>query len=257
MSNENKSIHEFDINLICEYFSSMQRQGPGSPEVTLKALSFIDGLSDESRIADLGCGTGGQTMVLAKHTPGQFAGLDLFPAFIDLFNEDARKLGLGDRVKGIVGSMDNPPFQDGELDLIWSEGAIYNIGFERGLKEWLRFLKTGGYIAVTEASWFTASRPAEIEAFWLDAYPGIDTIPVKVGQLQEAGYVPVATFILPETCWTDHFYALQARAREIFLAKYAGNRTAEDFIANELREEELYMRYKEYYGYVFYIGRKI
>lgn len=31
MSNENKTIHEFDFNLICEYFSNVERQGPGSP----------------------------------------------------------------------------------------------------------------------------------------------------------------------------------------------------------------------------------
>ena len=70
MSNDNKSIHEFDFNLICEYFSMLERQGPGSPEVTIKALSFIDNLTEKSRIADIGCGTGGQTMVLAKHAPG-------------------------------------------------------------------------------------------------------------------------------------------------------------------------------------------
>ena len=57
---------------------------------------------------------------------------------------------MQDRVKGIVGSMDNLPFQNEELDLIWSEGAIYNIGFERGLNEWRRYLKPGGYIAVSE-----------------------------------------------------------------------------------------------------------
>ena len=67
MSNENKTIHEFDFNLICEYFLNTERQGPGSPEVTLKALGFIDNLTDQSLIADLGCGTGGQTMVLAMH----------------------------------------------------------------------------------------------------------------------------------------------------------------------------------------------
>ena len=69
MSNENKTIHEFELNLICDFFSNMERQGPGSPEVTLKALSFIDNLTDKSLIADIGCGTGGQTMVLAEHTP--------------------------------------------------------------------------------------------------------------------------------------------------------------------------------------------
>jgi SAM-dependent methyltransferase len=257
MSNEIKSIHEFDFNLICEYYSKLERQGPGSPEVTIKALSFIDNLDHTTKIADIGCGTGGQTMVVAQNVPGQIIGIDLFPAFIDLFNSIAEKLNLHDRVKGKVGTMDNLPFQNEELDLIWSEGAIYNIGFERGLNEWKKFLKTGGYIVVSEASWFTEERPAEIDKFWKDEYPGIDTIPNKVAQIQKAGYIPVATFILPENCWIDHFYRPQVKAEEVFLKKYAGNVVAEEFIANCRREAFLYSKYKEYYGYVFYIGRKI
>jgi len=200
MENEIKSIHEFDLNLICEYYSSVERQGPGSPEVTVKALSFVENLKDESQIADIGCGTGGQTMVLAQHAPGVITGIDLFPTFIDLFNTNAAKLNLQDRVKGVVASMDMLAFQNEELDLIWSEGAIYNIGFERGLKEWQIFLKTGGYIAVSEVSWFTKERPAEIDEFWQDAYPEIDTVPNKIAQMQKAGYIPVASFMLPENC---------------------------------------------------------
>ena len=133
MSNENKSIHEFDFSLICEYFSSVERQGPGSAETTIKALSFVEGLTDKSLIADLGCGTGGQTITLAQHTPGQITGIDLFPDFINQFNSYAEHFNLQDRVKGIIGSMDELPFRNEELDLIWSEGAIYNIGFEYGL----------------------------------------------------------------------------------------------------------------------------
>ena len=196
MSNENKTIHDFELKLICDFFSNMERQGPGSPDVTLKALSFIDNLTDKSLIADIGCGTGGQTMVLAGHIPGQITGLDLFPDFIDIFNRNAKQAGLQDRVKGIVGSMDNLPFQNEELDLIWSEGAIYNIGFERGLNEWRRYLKPGVYIAVSESSWFTDERPAEINDFWVNAYPEIDTIPNQVAKIHKAGYLPVATFIL-------------------------------------------------------------
>jgi len=257
MSDDNKSIHEFDFNLICEYFSGAERQGPGSPEVTIKALSFTDNLTNESRIADIGCGTGGQTMVLAQHAPGNIRGIDLFPAFIDLFNANAAKLNLQERVQGVVCSMENLPFQQEELDLIWSEGAIYNIGFERGLNEWRKFLKTGGYIAVSEVSWFTGERPDEITAFWQDAYPEIDTIPAKLAQLQKAGYIPVASFILPENCWTDHFYTPQLALQKDFLMKYAGNKTAEEFIASERHEMQLYHKYKAYYGYVFYIGKKI
>ena len=96
MSDENKSIHEFDFELICEYFSSLERQGPGSPEVTIKALSFIDNLNDKSLIADIGCGSGGQAMVLAQYAPGNIIGTDLFPIFIDLFNRNVEKLNLQD-----------------------------------------------------------------------------------------------------------------------------------------------------------------
>ncbi len=257
MSDETKSIHEFDVSLICEYFSTLERQGPGSPEVTIKALSFVDNLTADSKIADIGCGTGGQTMVIANHTLGNIIGIDLFPTFIDLFNANSRKLNLQHRVTGVVGSMDQLTFQDEELDLIWCEGAIYNIGFERGVNEWRKFLKPGGFIAVSEASWFTEERPAEIEEFWEDAYPGIDTIPRKLMQLQKAGYIPVAAFVLPENCWLEHFYHPQVSAKEEFLKKHAGNKAAEEFIANQRREAGLYNKYKEFYGYTFFIGKKI
>jgi len=256
MENETSSIHDFDFSLICEYFAMLERQGPGSSEVTIKALSFIDNLTSDSKIADIGCGSGGQTLILANNTAGSIQAIDLFPQFITILNENAVKLNLQHRVQGIVGSMENLPFEPHSLDLIWSEGAIYNIGFERGLKEWHKFLKVGAYLAVSEASWFTNERPSEIETFWNNAYPQIDTIPNKLAQMQNAGYIPVAAFILPESCWTENFYAPQKKAQEIFLKKHSGNITAEKFIANERHETQLYSKYKEYYGYVFYIGKK-
>jgi SAM-dependent methyltransferase len=254
---EEKSIHEFDVNLICEYFLGMERQGPGSPEATRKALSFIDNLNEKSRIADLGCGTGGQTMVIAQNAPGHIEGIDLFPAFIDKFNANSAKLNLGNRVKGVVGSMDNLGYGNEELDLIWAEGAIAQTGFEKSLNYWKGFLKKGGYIAATYESWFTGERPEEIEKWWVDAVPEIATTGHNISIMQKAGYVPVATFTLPENCWTDNYFVPQKARQEEFLKKHAGNKTVEDFIAFMRQEAELYSKYKEYYGYVFYIGRKI
>ncbi len=252
-----KSIHEFDIALICEYFLSLKRQGPGSRESTIKALSFIDNLKKDSKIIDIGCGTGGQTMVIADNTPSYIIGVDLFPAFIDLFNSNAEKNNFQDRVKGIIDSMDKLQFKDEEFDLIWSEGAIYNIGFERGINEWYKFLKSDGYIAVSEASWFTEKRPVEIENFWENAYPEIDTISNKVEIMQKAGYTAVATFALPENNWIDNFFVPQVSAQEKFLKKHSENKTVEEFIAYLRYEAELYNKYKKYYGYVFYIGKKL
>jgi ubiquinone/menaquinone biosynthesis C-methylase UbiE len=132
MSAEEHNIHDFDIALICEYFSYMDRQGPGSQEATLKALSFIDNIQTKSKIVDLGFGTGAQTIVLAQNTPGNIIAIDLFPAFIGQLN-DKVKLNLQSRVRGVVGSMEKLDFQSNEFDVIWCEVAIYNIGFEKGL----------------------------------------------------------------------------------------------------------------------------
>ena len=256
MNKEKLTIHEFDLNIIYDFFSTTERQGPGSPKETLKALSFIDGLTEKSRIADIGCGTGGQTMVLGENTLCEITGVDTWTDFINQFNQNAQIRNLQDRVKGIVGNMENLHFREEELDLIWSEGAIYNIGFERGLNEWRKFLKKGGYIAVTENTWFSEERPAEIQDFWQNAYPEIDTISNKVAQMQKAGYLPIATYILPETIWTD-YYNWQTLRRESFLKKYNGNKAIEEFVSSMQYEAELYYKYKAFYGYMFYIGKKI
>lgn len=252
-----QTIHEFDFELINEFFSELDRQGPGCPEETIKALRFIDGLSSESRIADLGCGTGSQTMVLAQNTKASITALDLYAGSIEKLNATAEKLDLQNKIKGIVGSMDDLPFQTNEFDVIWSEGAIANIGFEKGLKYWKNFLKEDGYVALTYESWFTDQRPAEIEKWWMDAVPEIDTIGNNISTMQRAGYVPVAVFTLPDKCWTDNYFSLKRMRQEEFLKEHPGNRTVEAMISFMKREEELYTQYKQYYGYAFYIGKKI
>jgi len=253
MENEQIAMHDF----LYESHIGLERQGPGSPEMTIKALGFVDNFTQISRIADLGCGTGGQTMVLAQNTQGTITGLDIFPGFINTFNDNAKKLNLQERVKGVVGSMDNLPFQNDAFDLIWSEGAIAQMGFEKGLHYWRGFLKKGGYIAVTYESWFTEERPSEIEKWWVDAVPGIGTIGHNISIMQKAGYSVVAAFTLPEKCWTDNYFIPRKAAEEALLKKYTGNKTVAGFIAIDDQEAELYSKYKQYYGYVFYIGRKI
>ncbi len=256
MENKEMSIHDFDLELICDYFGRLERQGPGSSESTIRALRFIDNFSSEIKIADLACGTGGQTMTLAQHTKGTITGLDIFPDFVGKFNANAKRLGLQNRVKGIVGSMDNLPFRNEKFDVIWSEGAIANIGFRKGLNYWKEFLKKDGYIAITYESWFTDERPTEIEKFWVDAVPEMDTIGYNISVMQNTGYRLVAAFTLPETCWIDTYFKPQQAIQKTFLSEHAGNSAAKDFVENMKYEAELYSKYKQYYGYVFYIGKK-
>lgn len=244
------------MDLLIEAHAGLERQGPGSPEMTRKALSFLDDLSQISRTADLGCGSGGQTMVLAQHLAGSITGLDLFPEFIHVLNENAQKQNFAERVKGVVGSMEDLPFEKETFDLIWSEGAIDNIGFEKGLAHWHRFLKRNGYVVVTCPSWLTKERPAVIEKFWSDAGSGLDAVGHNIGVLQNCGYQFVASFTLPETCWTENYFIPREAALKELFKKYPGNETVEAFIAENRDEVELYAKYKQYYGYVFYIGKK-
>ncbi len=256
MSKLKQNIHEFDLKVIYEYFSNVERQGPGSPEITIKALGFIEGLTAKSKVADIGCGTGGSTIILAQNIPCKVTGIELWPDYIMQFKQNAQNKNLQHKMTGKVGNMKNLPFREEELDLIWSEGAIYNIGFKRGLKEWRKFLKQDGYLAVTENTWFTDERPSEISEFWQKAYPEIDTIPNKLAQMQEAGYLPVATFVVPESCWTSYYSAMQKK-QKLLLDKNKNNKAVEEFIDYQRYEAELYYKYKAYYGYAFYIGKKI
>src|SRR5215470_7227617 len=141
------------MDLIIESHIKLERQGPGSSEMTLKALSFIDNHNNFSKIADLACGTGGQTIVLAQNISGNIIGLDICSDFINIFNNNFKELNFQNRVNSIIGSMDNLSFEKEEFDLIWSEGAIDSIGFENGIRHWNGFLKKNGYIAVTCPSW--------------------------------------------------------------------------------------------------------
>ncbi|MCL1928783.1 MAG: class I SAM-dependent methyltransferase [Treponema sp.] len=244
------------MDLIVESHLGLERQGPGSSEITIKALSFLDSLDNISCAADLACGTGGQTMFLAQKISGNIIGLDICPDFIDTFNNNTKKLNLQNRVNGIVGTMDNLSFEKEELDLIWSEGAIDIIGFEKGLAHWNGFLKTNGYIAVTCPSWLTYEHPAEIEKFWTGAGSGLDTIGHNISIMQKAGFSLVAAFALPEKCWTENYFIPREVADKVLLEKYPGNKTVEDYIRENKYEVELYSKYKQYYGYVFYIGKK-
>jgi len=108
------------IDILVQTHVGLERLGPGSPEMVMKALSFID--NQISHAADMGCGTGGQTMILAQHIAGKITGVDIFPEFINVFNDNAERLNLSDRVTGIVGSMDSLPFEKKNLTLFGQRG---------------------------------------------------------------------------------------------------------------------------------------
>jgi ubiquinone/menaquinone biosynthesis C-methylase UbiE len=246
-----------NFDLLIDLHQNNPRQGPGSDGMTQKALSFID-LADQPnlQIADIGCGTGAQTMALAQHTKGHITAVDLFPIFLEKLNERAQEKGLSDRITTLARSMEDLPFEGEALDIIWSEGAIYIMGFEKGVRDWKRFLKPGGYLAVSEISWLTSSRPAELEDYWNKEYPEIGTVSEKIRVLEANGYTPVAHFILPPECWIDYYYQPIRQGIPAFLERHAHSEAARQLVEGEQEEMAFYEKYQPYYSYGFYIARK-
>ena len=256
MEEDFKLVANFDMKLIFDFFSKMKRQGPGGDEETKIALSFIPGLSKDSKIVDIGCGTGTQTLVLAQNTESKIIASDISPEMIEGVKAKIDQYHLEGRVETQIASMDNLPFKEKELDLIWAESSIFIIGFKKGLTEWRKYLKDNGMIAVSEASWFTNECPSEIEDYWMANYPEMDTIPANIRIMQDAGYTPMAHFILPDRCWTANFYIHMAKRIEEYASLYKGNKVVEEFLERQTEEIEMYNKYKEFFGYVFYIGKK-
>lgn len=250
-------VEDFDLDMICNFFRVLDRQGPGSEEATLNALHFIKDLPSRPKIADIGCGTGGQTLTLAKHTQGDIIAVDFLPGMIEYLDKRMKKHRLSKRVTGLVGSMDDLPFHKNEFDLMWAEGSIYHMGFENGLKAWRTFIKPGGYIAVSEMTWLTTERPAEIERYLTENCPEMDTTSGKLKIVEQAGYSPVATFVLPETCWTDHYYKPLLTIMDSFLEAEKHNAAATLFVERMKEESDMYDHFKSYFGYVFYIAQRM
>ena len=139
--------------LMFAFYEGVVRKGPGSEASTLKALSMLDGLPPKPRIVDFGCGAGVASLVLARATQGNVTAVEIHQPFLQQLESAAAREGLTERIRTVEADMADPPFPDGSFDLVWSEGAIYNIGFEQGLKRWRRLLRAGGFIAVSEVSW--------------------------------------------------------------------------------------------------------
>lgn len=247
-----------EIDLLIDFHKDAERQGPGSNEETIKALGFTDlEKKDHLKVADIGCGSGAQTISLAQHLNADIVAVDLFPEFLDKLSINSKKLGIQDKITTLQKSMDDLPFENEEFDLIWSEGAVYIIGFEEGVKGWKKYLKPGGYIALSEITWTTNSRPAEIEAHWNNEYPQIATASNKMKVLEDNGFSPVGYFYLSESSWINNYYRPIEERFDSFLLKHNNSELAKAIIEAEKEEIRKYRLYKDYLSYGFYVARKV
>ncbi len=241
------------MEIFFEIHRDLPREAPGSDACTARALSMTLPLPRDPHILDIGCGPGAQTLVLAKQTGGHVTAIDTHQPFLDDLKRRAERAHLASRIHPQHGDMTALEIGEASFDLIWSEGAIYIMGFREGLQAWRRFLKPGGALAVTEAAWLVDDPPDEARRFWQAAYPAMKHVEENIAILQEAGYSHVGHFTLPESAWWDDYYTPVEHRIAALRKQYQDDAEALAILDEEQREIDLYRKFSPSYGYVFYI----
>jgi len=238
-------MDEQDIALLCELFAGTPRQGPGSESTTRRALASLPADFRPQSILDLGCGTGGSTLVLAQDTTAQITALDMHQPFLDTLREDAITRGLADRINLVCGDMAKLEDVGGTFDLLWAEGSAYSIGFANALSLWRTKLRAGGCLFVSELAWFRATPAAEAQAFFAAEYPDMKGEVSLRDCVEELGYQVLDCFPLPAEDWQAFYRGLEPSLRR------CRERYGEHPVLTSMdREREIYEAFGRDYGYL-------
>jgi SAM-dependent methyltransferase len=245
------------MQLFYEVFEALPRQGPGSRVCTKRALDMCVGLPPTPAILDLGCGVGAQTLDLAALTNGTIVAVDLHePNIARLQDTIEHDEGLAHRITPRVADFGNLDHDDATFDLVWSEGALYNLGLERALPLCKHLLRPGGHLAFTDAIWRTDNPPAQVRALFEEDYPTMGRVPDVLAQLEAIGLTVAGHFTLPDAAWWDDFYTPMNQRIAELRDLYAGDREALAALDELAEEPKMHEQHGAHYGYEFFVCRR-
>jgi SAM-dependent methyltransferase len=243
------------IELLVELHHGLARLGPGDDQETLRALALCAPRPQRPAILDIGAGTGAQSLCLARATGGRVVAIDRYPAFVAELADRAQTAGLAERITPLVADMACLPFASGSFDIVWSEGAAYQLGFDTALEQWRALLRTSGWLVVTELAWLGVARPPEAVAFWQEHYPALRDDAANLAAARRFGWQVVGQFHLPSAAWAAYHAPLRARL-PAFRARHHDVPEA-DAVADATEIEiRLAARYATAVGYSCYVLRR-
>lgn len=239
-----------------EVYGALPRQGPGNRACAAQALSLCRDLPPSPSVLDLGCGVGGQTLQLAELLDGSILAIDIHAPGIERLNEAIIAQGLGHRIRAQVGDMSNPQLPPQSFDLIWSEGALYNIGIAAALKICHNLLRPGGYLAFTDAVWREENPPSEVRAgFELD-YPAMGDTDQLITTIKATDFELIDHFTLPDQAWWDDFYTPMEKRINELRRVYSDDAEALAILDQIGEEPALHRRHSRFYAYEFFVVRR-
>ena len=230
-------------------FGGMEKLGPGDNAHTLNVLRLLPS-RQFSVVVDAGCGAGRQTLALAKELKTLIHAVDSYEPFLNDLLRRAAEAGVEHLVQAHCMDMKNLPGDFPHIDLLWSEGAAYNIGFVNALTVWASAINPGGFAVVSELSWLRTQVPDSVREFFLSGYPDMQSVKQNVAAAQNAGYKVLTTYTLPDETWVEGYYdVLGPRAKALLDHTDAAVR---DLAAENVKEIEIFERSEGSYGHVFF-----
>ncbi|MEJ2719764.1 MAG: class I SAM-dependent methyltransferase [bacterium] len=252
LSIKGKATEMKDMQYFLEIYGGVPRAGPGSYECTRRAFEMMPSVPESPRILDIGCGPGVQTVDLLKISGGTVVALDFLPLMIERTRSNAERADVAGRLEVLEQDMKQMDFPPASFDVIWSEGAIYNLGFENGLKKVRDFVRPGGCVVVSEAVWLKPDPPASVIEFWKQ-YPEIDTLENKLDVVDRLSYKLEGYFLLPDNAWTDDYYDPMENLVAEKSKEWTDIPEALEVVDEARHEIEVFRKYSSYFGYAFFV----
>ncbi|MBE2279840.1 MAG: class I SAM-dependent methyltransferase, partial [Ignavibacteriaceae bacterium] len=244
------NIMDKQTEIFFEIHSGLEREAPGSQESTKNAFEILKQKEDPKLILDCGCGPGSHTRIISEISNADIVAVDLHLPFLHSLKIKSAWIS---KIYPLNADMSFLPFKDSVFDCVWSEGALYSIGLENALTKLKIFLKPGGFICFSELVYFTGNFPQELDEYWKTFYPGIKTEEENLQLISTLGYETISYFRLPESDWIENYYKPLEEKIKLVKSKYKGDIYAEKVIELEEQEISIYLKYKEFYGYGFYV----
>jgi len=231
-------------------FADMYKLSPGDDSLSLYVLRSLP----QHRfgvVVDAGCGAGRQTMVLACELRTPIHAVDSYEPFLNRLEQSAKQKGLAHLVQIHCMNMQDIPSVFPTLDLLWSEGAAYNIGFANALGTWAKAIKSNGFAVASELCWLREQIPNAAKEFFRSSYPDMQSVPQNIAIAEEAGYKIFNIYTLPREAWMSGYYdVLEPRAKSLVNHSDVAVR---DFAVETLKEIETFKTSEGSYGYVFFV----
>ncbi|MGN7612024.1 class I SAM-dependent methyltransferase [Magnetococcales bacterium HHB-1] len=243
------------IEALIYIHEGLPRKGPGSDALTLDILQrFADQIPAGSIVADMGCGNGHSAFLLAEQLKSEVIAIDFSAVFINELKHRLKDHPAS--ITPIVADMSQSGMDAERCHLIWSEGAAYAVGVEKALKSWHPLLTSKGLLIFSECCWLSENPSSEALNFWRENHPEMRLINGHIALAETLGYHYLDSEVLPSEAWWQSYYdPLIERLAQLQPTVKKGS-SLEQVISATKKEYELFRRYKDQYGYVFFILQK-